>query len=319
MYVCFYSILCMIIVIIAAILFGFSLVTLTQYYVSTANDIIYNGGILVDDCNSVAANTDLRICPIPSRLVNNVTLEGEQFDNTKFIGWRGDIVLVFQFPDTHITRVDVYFYNNPSEGYGIPPIKEGQYTFVTPDFSNNGGIPVPVSFIDNSNFSQTDNSVTVVSVAVTSDLQDTPYDFLRLTFGSSSSIINESFISEVKLFNETGGGVPDFPPIQFLTENQSLVYGLDNNIPSIIELSCTVINSGSFSITWTGPNGTIVDNTKTRIFTADTTRTSILRISQVSLSDNGTYSCEASYPHFEAMSVPSTTTPITLTLAGKLY
>ncbi len=300
------------------ILSVYLLVTITCYYVSTANDIIYNGGILVDDCYSIAANTDLRICPIPSRLVNNVTLEGEQFDNTKFIGWRGEIVLVFEFLHTHITRVDIYFYNDPSEGYGIPPIKDGRYSFNYPEFENNG-IPVPVSFIGNSNFTQTDNSVTVISVAIASDLGDTAYDFLRLTFGSSSSVINETFISEVKLFSEPGGGVPYFPPIQFLTEIQSLVYGLDNNIPSLIDLSCTVINNGSFSITWTGPNGTIVDNAKTRIFSADTTRTSILRISQVSLSDNGTYSCEASYPHFEAMSVPSTTTPITLTLAGKLY
>ncbi len=289
--------------------------TLTQYYVSTANDILYNGGIIVDDCNSIAVNTGLRICPIPSRLADNVTLEGELFDDTKFIGWRGETVLAFEFPDTHITRVDIYFYNNPSEGYGIPPIKEICYAYGSPDFDNSG-ILVPVTFIGNSNFTQTDNSVTVVSVAVTSDLEDTPYDLLRLTFDSSSSVINETFISEVKLFNEPEGGVPDFPPIQFLTETQSLVYGLDNNIPSIIYLSCTVINNGSFSITWTGPNGTRVDNAKTRIFTADTTRTSILRISQVSLSDNGTYSCEASYTHFNAMSVPSTTT-ITLTLTGK--
>ena len=63
-----------------------------------------------------------------------------------------------------------------------------------------------------------------------------------------------------------------------------------------MEISCTVTVEGSFSITWIGPNGTITDSeNKIKIYSADTTRTSILRINQLSLMDNGTYSCEASH------------------------
>ena len=301
------------------ILFSIFVVSVTHYYISSTSNIDYEGGIFETDCNAIAANTLFRVCPAPLRLVDNVTLEGEEFDCTKFIGWESDqFLLAFQFPvDTHITRVDIYFYNNPSEGYGIPPLKEGRYAFTAPVFDATS-VPVPVSFTDNSNFAQTDNeSVTVISVAVASDFNELAYRYLRLTFDNSSTNINKTFISEVKLFSESGEGVPDFPPIQFSSQNQALAYGLDNNIPSSIELSCTVINDGSFSITWTGPNGTIADNAKTRVLSADTSRTSILRISQVSLSDNGTYSCEASYIHFNAMSVASSTSTITLTLKGK--
>ena len=304
----------MLVLLIIVLLLSIFVVSVTHYYISS--DIVYEGGIFETDCNDIADT--LRVCPAPLRLVDNVTLEGEKFDCTKFIGWESDqVLLAFRFPDALITRVDIYFYNNPSEGYGIPPLKEGRYAFTAPVFDTEG-VPVPVSFTDNSNFAQTDNeSVTVISVAVASDFNESPYRFLRLTFDNSSTNINKTFISEVKLFSESGEGVPDFPPIQFSCQNQALAYGLDNNIPSSIKLSCTVINDGSFSITWTGPNGTIADNAKTRVLSADTSRTSILRISQVSLSDNGTYSCEASYTHFNALSVASSTSTITLTLKGK--
>ena len=95
--------------------------------------------------------------------------------------------------------------------------------------------------------------------------------------------------------------MPTFTDIRFLDQNQIENYDHDNLVSSV-QLSCTVAVEGSFSFTWKGPNGTIITNkeNKTQILTADTTRTSILKIHQISLTDNGTYSCEASYsarPH----------------------
>ena len=113
------------------------------------------------------------------------------------------------------------------------------------------------------------------------------------------------------------GFTPKFTEIQFSRPNQTVEYGDNNDIVSSVEISCTVAVEGSFSITWAGPNGTITDSgDKIKIYSADTTRTSILRITQLSLMDNGTYSCEASYSHPMNFDVDSATNTITLILGG---
>ena len=117
--------------------------------------------------------------------------------------------------------------------------------------------------------------------------------------------------------SSVSGFNPKFTEIQFSRPNQTVEYGHNNDIVSSVELSCTVAVEGSFSITWTGPNGTITDSgDKIQNYSADTTRTSILRITQLSLMDNGTYSCEASYSHTRNFDVGSATNTITLILGG---
>ena len=105
--------------------------------------------------------------------------------------------------------------------------------------------------------------------------------------------------------------------ITFLIPDQSLQYG-SNNVQSSVELSCTVINEGSFTFSWMGPNGVISNTDRTQLFLADTSRTSILTISQLNLSDSGIYTCMSSYQHDELEDVPSNTTTISLTLEGNL-
>ena len=113
------------------------------------------------------------------------------------------------------------------------------------------------------------------------------------------------------------GFIPTFTEIQFSRPNQTVEYGHNNDIVSSVEISCTVAVEGSFSITWTGPNGTITDSgDKIKIYSADTTPTSILSIPRLSLMDNGTYSCEASYTHALSFDVSSATNTITLILGG---
>ena len=121
--------------------------------------------------------------------------------------------------------------------------------------------------------------------------------------------------------SSVSGFIPKFTEIQFSRPNQTVEYvyeyGHNNDIVSSVEISCTVAVEGSFSITWTGPNGTITDSgDKIKIYSADTTRTSILRITQLSLMDNGTYSCEASYSHSLNFDVDSATNTISLILGG---
>ena len=106
--------------------------------------------------------------------------------------------------------------------------------------------------------------------------------------------------------------------IKFLISNQSLQYG-SNNVQSSVELSCTVINEGSFTFSWMGPNGVISNTDRTQLFLADTSRTSILTISQLNLSDSGIYTCMSSYRHTYLSGVPSKSSTVSLTLEGNLY
>ena len=116
--------------------------------------------------------------------------------------------------------------------------------------------------------------------------------------------------------SSVSGFIPKFTEIQFSRPNQTEEYGHNNDAISLVEISCTVAVEGSFSITWTGPNGTITDSgDKLKIYSADTTRTSILRITQLSLMDNGTYICEASYSH-TLSTASSATNTISLILGG---
>ena len=79
---------------------------------------------------------------------------------------------------------------------------------------------------------------------------------------------------------------------------------------------CTISNNGSFRwSSWTGP---AVTSGKTKVFFADTTRTSILSISRLSSDDNGTYTCTAEYDIF-GKTIHRTSTTISLTLDGKNY
>ena len=181
-------------------------VTLEHYYLS-ASDVQFNGGTLETDCNTAAAmNNLLRLCPIPSRLANDVTEEGQKFDSNRFVRFRGDFELVFQFPDTRISLVDIYFYNNPKMGYGLPPVTEAGFSFGSLTYFN----AIQVSFANNSHLSQSDDSVTVVSIVVSSDTDDKLYSFLRLSFDNSSTQLSETYISEVKLFNGTSMSVETF-------------------------------------------------------------------------------------------------------------
>ena len=81
--------------------------------------------------------------------------------------------------------------------------------------------------------------------------------------------------------------------ITFLSVSSDVELGRDNLVSSV-EVSCTVATDGQFSWSWTGPNGTALDDSRTSVLTADLTCTSIFKISNLSLNDGGQYTCTAS-------------------------
>ena len=172
------------------------IVELERYYYT---DSVYIGDTL-SDCNTDHGES-LKHCQVPSRLADTVTGEGREFNTSRFMGWRGDFNLTFEFvPSTHITRVDIYFYNSPKNGYGLPPVKLAKFAFDSIEIQTT----IQVSFANNAHLSITNDSVTVVSIIVFNDPYEFSYKIFSLSFDASSTIFNETYISEVKLMNETG-------------------------------------------------------------------------------------------------------------------
>lgn len=109
---------------------------------------------------------------------------------------------------------------------------------------------------------------------------------------------------------------PSFPatPIQFISPNQTE----PDSVQSSLNLTCTVDNNGTFQWSWAGP---AVNKAVTKL--TDTTRTSILTISNISSFDAGNYTCTASYfgfgdvQGFNRIPLMTTFNNITLILNGE--
>ena len=168
------------------------------YYITFPN--AYEGGILTIDCNFGEIG-DLHACPITTRLTDDITGEGQQFNVDEFIGWNDSFRIVIQTSSPGIiSQVNIYFYNNPSIGYGLAPLITARYGFDSPLI---GIAPIQTSFLENCDLSQNDDIVTKVSLVLTNE-DDLPYEYLELSFDLSSAKINQVFISEIQVFNGTG-------------------------------------------------------------------------------------------------------------------
>ena len=181
------------------------LVSPAAYLVTPPTTYTPSPSSFTTDCNRGDVD-ELRRCPGNARLTDGETNEEMDFDTDNFMGWNTSFDLEFDFgsPNYYITRVDIYYYNNPSKGYGLPDIStsmsdNGQRGFFT---------PVVSTFIDNSEVSQSDDEVQMLSLIVLTKPTDTFRDqqHFRLQFMFSSSYLaTQTFISEMKFFNRTSG------------------------------------------------------------------------------------------------------------------
>ena len=125
-----------------------------DYFITLPNT--YEGGILTQYC--LESVGDLRRCPITSRLTDNITGEGQQFNVDEFIGWNDSFRIVIQTSSPGIiSQVNIYFYNNPSIGYVLAPLITAGYSFYSPLTSF---APIQTSFLENCDLSQNDDIVT---------------------------------------------------------------------------------------------------------------------------------------------------------------
>ena len=124
------------------------------------------------------------------------------FDVANFMGWNNSFTLEFNFGSRSftLTQVNVYFYNNPSAGYGLPSIR----TSVSFSGTLVDDTQIEYSFADNSEFFQTDDQVLVIPLIITTSPGTlSGYQFFRLNFDFTSYQINLALLSELTFFSGT--------------------------------------------------------------------------------------------------------------------
>ena len=162
-----------------------------------------NYSSFIIDCNGGEIR-GLTVCPNTVRLTDNVTNEGMDFDSDNFMGWNKSFDLEFDFGSSNFffTRLDMYFYHNPSEGYGLPDITTG----ISQTGTDRSYTPVVSTLKDNSELSGSDDNVQVLSLIILTPQSGLfLYQYFRLQFIFSSSFLSvQTFISEIRFFTNTG-------------------------------------------------------------------------------------------------------------------
>ena len=183
------------------------LVSVTEYRVTPPTTYDPSPSSFTDDCN-LGDTGDLRRCPDSTRLTDGETNEGMDFDPDNFMGWNKsfDLEFIFGSPNYYIIRVDIYYYNNPSEGYGLPDIR----TSTSPSGQRFSFNNVVSTFIDNSEVSQSDDEVQMLSLIILTSISVfglTQQAFHLQFIFSSSYLATQTFISEMKFFNYVSGKI----------------------------------------------------------------------------------------------------------------
>ncbi|XP_019854067.1 PREDICTED: uncharacterized protein LOC100637799 isoform X2 [Amphimedon queenslandica] len=225
------------------------------------------------------------------KLHDGVTNEGLAFNSDHFVEWKRPFRIKFLSGFTRpvpindfLTRIDVYYYSNASLGYGLCGVSSLKVFTSDPHVD-----PTHLTFINNYKVSQSDNGTRMLSMIILNSkpLIEGIYFFdLRFSL-SSSDLATKTSISEIRLFSDKEPIPFSAVPIIFKSPNETLQL---DTVQSSLNLSCTVVNNGTFNWTWTGPG---VNNGVIKV--ADTTRTSILMLSSISAANAGNYTCSASY------------------------
>ena len=172
------------------------------------------------NCQGNAGNT-------PSLLVDGET-GGLDLNASVVHAWNGDVSIAFTLVSAaEVRQVDLYFYNVPSQGIGLPS---------TEVFWSNTNRNVPANVLrhtvlDNEDLSQDDNGLRRVSLHVTTNLNDVPdLTFLRIQFTmSAQTSINWLLLSEVQLCTTEGM----YPIFIMRIRNIIIVYSLQFLYPTM--------------------------------------------------------------------------------------
>ena len=126
-----------------------------------------------------------------------------ELDTSKVFAWDREVNIAFFLSPTKVRQVNLFFYNIPSSGIGLPPAE----LFWSDTNLLNPDIPLSHVIVGNQDLSQDDRTLRNVSLVVTTDRDSIPdyrYFRIRFIFPAETSQIDWILLSEVQLCGETG-------------------------------------------------------------------------------------------------------------------
>jgi len=141
-------------------------------------------------------------CGVGDILIDNDTGSAE-LDTRKVFAWNRTVNIFVVIPSTMVRQVNLFFYNIPSSGIGLPPAELfwSDTNFFNPD------IPLSHVIVGNQDLSQDDRTLRNVSLVVTDNdpsITDYRYFRIRFTFPAETILIDWILLSEVQLCGEAG-------------------------------------------------------------------------------------------------------------------
>ena len=142
-------------------------------------------------------------------ILGNSDIGSTELNTSKVFAWNREVNIDYTIPTTKVRQVNLFFYNVPSSGIGLPPA-ELFWGDINP---LNPNIALSHAIVGNQDLSQDDRTLRNVSLVVTTD-QDDPsipvyrYFRIRFTFPAQTSLIYWILLSEVQLCGEAGMCVP---------------------------------------------------------------------------------------------------------------
>ena len=146
-------------------------------------------------------DVDSLACP-GSILLGDSDTGSAELNTSKVFAWNREVNIAFSFALSKVRQVNLFFYNIPSSGIGLPPA-EFFWSNVDP---LDPDIPLSHVIVGNQELSQDDRTENV-SLVVTTDQSDIPdyrYFRIRFTFPAESSLIEWILLSEIQLCGEVG-------------------------------------------------------------------------------------------------------------------
>ena len=189
-----------------------------------------------------------------------------------------------------VTAITIEFLNYPAQGFSLPNLQlYDTSSFFTTDPNNAQRIEFELR--NNSVLSRGDYQATNVSLIFSRSSSST---FLLRWDYTGVYNLNFFMVSEVDFCNDAPPRDETQITFQDPQSNNSVI------IPTVEELTgtrnttinCTVSSSGLFEWRWRQNGSVISNNGKFSIFIADGTRTTILQITGLNVSDAAEYACE---------------------------
>ena len=229
-------------------------------------------------------------------------IDPDKIGRKQFVVWqkenRNRFISIEPTSDTAtISTIDLYIYNYPAMGFGLPNLElygTSSATVINPPPES----ALEFDLINNDQLSQDDvNRLRKVTLRLR---MLTTVEALLLKW-SFAGLLNVQFFGLSELIVPC---IENFLPeyntqsISFLTPEMHMTTVMRRKeflITKSLILTCTVSMQGSFVWRWKKEFVDIVESPRTSLFTADGTRTSILKINQLNFADAGTYLCEVRF------------------------